>query len=69
MENKFNIEKEIEKMEQILENIIKENCKEKTQEELTDKICKLTKENINLKAQNQALTMQFFLKGDDNQWN
>lgn len=67
MDKEFNIEKEIEKMEQMLENIIKENCKEKTQEELIDKIYKLTKENINLKAQNQALIMQFFLKGDDKQ--
>lgn len=44
----FNINKEIEKMEQILEQVIKENCKEKTQEELIDKIYKLTKENIKL---------------------
>ena len=63
----FNINKEIEKMEQILEKIIKEDCKEKTQEELTDKIYKLTKENIKLEAQNQALIKQFFLKGDNNQ--
>ena len=69
MDNKFNIKKEIDKMEQILEQVIKEECKEKSQEELIDKICKLTKENINLKAQNQALIMQFFLKGDNNQWN
>lgn len=68
MDNKFNIKKEIDKMEQILEQVIKEECKEKSQEELIDKICKLTKENINLNAQNQALIMQF-LKGDNNQWN
>lgn len=67
MENKFNMEKEIEKMEQILEKIIKEDCKEKTQEELTDKIYKLTKENIKLEAQNQALIKQLLLKGDDKQ--
>lgn len=63
MDNK----KEIEKMYQRLENIIKKDCKEKTQEELIDKIYKLIKENINLKAQIQALIMQFFLKGDDKQ--
>lgn len=67
MENKFNIKKEIEKMEQTLKQIIKEDCKEKSQEELIDKICKLIKENINLESQNQALIMQFFLKGDDKQ--
>lgn len=67
MDKEFNINKEIEKMEQILEQVIKKSCKEKSQEELIDKICKLTKENINLKAQNQALIMQFFLKGDDKQ--
>lgn len=67
MNKEFNIKKEIEKMEQTLEQVIKENCKEKTQEELIDKICKLTKENIDLNSQNQALIMLFFLKGDDNQ--
>lgn len=63
----FNIYKEIEKMEQILEQIIKEDCKEKSQEELIDKICKLTKKNLKLKAQNETLIKELFLKGDDKQ--
>ena len=67
MDNKFNIKKEIEKMEQMLEQVIEEECKEKSQKELIDKICKLTKENINLKAQNKVLRKELFLKGDDNQ--
>ncbi len=67
MENKFNIEKEIEKMEKILEQVIKEYCKEKSQEELIDKICKLTKENLKLKAQNETLIKKLSLKGDDKQ--
>lgn len=67
MDNEFNIEKEIEKMEQMLEQVIKEECKEKSQEELIDKICKLTKENIKIKTENQTLIMELFLKGDNNQ--
>ena len=67
MDNKFNIKKEIDKMEQILEQVIKEECKEKSQEELIDKICKLTKENLKLKAQNETLIKKLFLKGDDKQ--
>ena len=63
----FNINKEIDKMEQILEKVIKKSCKEKSQEELIDKICKLTKENLKLKAQNETLIKKLFLKGDDNQ--
>ena len=61
----MNLEKEIKKMEEMLEKVTKENCKEKTKEELIEKIYKLTKENIELKSQNKALIIEFFLKGDN----
>lgn len=61
----MNLEKEIKKIEEKLEIVIKENCKEKTKEELIEKICKLTKENIELKSKNMAILTQLFLKGDN----
>ena len=63
----FNINKEIEKMDQILKQVIKECSKEESQEELIDKIYKLTKENLKLKTQNEILIKELFLKGDNNQ--
>lgn len=63
------IDEETKKLEKTLEQVIKENCKEKTQEELINKICKLTKENIKIKAENQTLIMELFLKGDEDKWN
>lgn len=61
----MNLEKEIEKIKKTLEIVIKENCKEKTQEELIEKIIKLTKENIELKSRNMALIKNLLLKGDN----
>lgn len=61
MKNKYvgieDIDKEISKSYDMINTFEKE----------IEEIYKLTKENINLKTQNQALIMQFFLKGDNNQ--
>ena len=63
----MNLEKEIEKMEKTLEIVMKENYKEKTQEELIEKIIKLTKENIELKSKNMTLIKNLFLKGENDE--